>query len=101
MKVSGNLVMLMGKENFFILMVMSTLGNGSIIRQMVMESMKMQKERIIKDNGKMINSTVKASKCGTKVQNTRVLMSWEKRKAMESILGLINQPTKESGSITV
>ena len=74
MKESGNIIMLVEKESFSILMAISMMVNGSTTRQMASEFTLTLKELAMRGTGKRISSTVMELRHGQKALNMKVIM---------------------------
>ena len=89
-KVIGRMVRHVVKANFSIQMETLMRDSGTAIRPMATESIKIIKEQDMKASGKTISNMVMAQKHGTKALGMKVTMPLERRKAKESISGLMD-----------
>ena len=94
------MVRLSEEENSIMLMEIFTMVNGKITKPTASEYLSDQMVIDMRDNGKIICSTAKESKSGTRVLSMMVTMSWVRRRASENTHGLMGPPMKESGSRT-
>jgi len=74
MKVSGKITEPMVKENSYILMEISMMENGLMIRQMAMVSIIISTVPCMRDTGEMISSMVKARSHGLMAQSMKAII---------------------------
>lgn len=100
MKANGRIIEPMAKESSFILMVTSTMENGSMIKLTVMEFIITSTVPCTKDTGKMIFNMEKEKNHGLMAQSTKANTWLERSTVSELIAGTMEANTKENGTKT-
>ena len=89
--------MLRDKENSTMSMAMSMRDSGSTTNRTATVFMSIRRVQGMKANGKMINSTERESKSGTKVPHMKECMLEAKKRATESTYGRMGLNMKVTG----
>lgn len=98
-QVDGNMALPRAMGHFIMQMAMSMRVTGSIANVTEMEYISIRKVRGMKASGRMIPSGAEGLRPGLKEVDMKVPMFLAKSRDMALICGLINQLTKENGSI--